>query len=77
LIVGLLAASDFDKAFRVFHTVFFPGKDNWVFDPHADEIIKAMPEEFFMNCAILIISSIVIISLLLILLGATAKRKSK
>lgn len=76
-LIGGAAALDFDTAFVVFHSIFFPGKDNWLFDPGTDEIILAMPEEFFMNCAILIISSIVIISLLLILLGATAKRKSK
>lgn len=51
---GAFAASDFDRAFTVFHKIFFPGKTNWVFDPSRDQIILVMPEEFFRNCAILI-----------------------
>ena len=55
LIVGGLAALDFDRAFVVFHTLFFPGKDNWLFDPDTDEIINILPQQFFMDCAILIL----------------------
>jgi len=54
LAVGLLAALDFDRAFVVFHALFFPGKDNWIFDPAQDQIILVMPEVFFRNCALLI-----------------------
>ena len=54
LILAGLAALDFDRAFTVFHAVFFPGKDNWIFDPAADQIILVMPQVFFRNCAILI-----------------------
>ena len=38
----------------VFHAIFFPGKDNWIFDPAADQIILVMPEVLFRNCALLI-----------------------
>lgn len=55
LLVGALAAADFDRAFVVFHSLFFPGKDNWLFDPGVDEIILILPQTFFMNCAILIL----------------------
>jgi integral membrane protein (TIGR01906 family) len=51
---GAFAASDFDRAFTLFHKVFFPGKTNWVFDARTDQIILVMPEEFFRNCGILI-----------------------
>ena len=54
LVIGSLAALDFDRAFVVFHALFFPGKDNWIFDPAADQIIWVMPEVFFRNCALLI-----------------------
>ncbi len=54
LIIGALAALNFDKAFEIFHGIFFPGKTNWTFDPWEDQIITVMPEEFFMNCAIII-----------------------
>ena len=73
--VGGLAALDFDKAFQIFHTLFFPGKDNWLFDPRVDEVIRIMPEEFFMNCAILILASIVVISASLIVIGALEKKR--
>ena len=54
VIVGALAALDFNRAFVIFHSIFFPGKTNWVFDWHADQIIRVLPQEFFMDCAILI-----------------------
>ena len=60
LIVGGLAALDFDRAFVIFHTLFFPGKDNWLFDPRTDEIINILPQEFFMNCAILILAVLIL-----------------
>ena len=54
MIIGALAAIDFDRAFVIFHSIFFPGKTNWIFDWHADQIIRVLPQEFFRNCAILI-----------------------
>lgn len=56
LLVGGLAALDFDRAFVVFHALFFPGKDNWLFDPRVDQIINILPQEFFRSCAILILA---------------------
>ena len=56
LTVGGLAALDFDRAFVVFHSVFFPGKDNWIFDWRTDPIILFLPQDFFRNCAILILA---------------------
>lgn len=53
--VLLLAATalNFDKLFLYFHKVFF--EDNtWIFDPRYDEIIKILPQTFFMHCALLI-----------------------
>ncbi len=74
--IGLLAALDFDKAFVVFHNIFFYGKDNWLFDSSKDQIITALPQEFFLNCAIMIIASIIIISISLILYAIFKKRKN-
>ena len=55
LIVGGLAALDFDRAFVIFHSIFFPGKDNWIFDWQTDPIILFLPQDFFRNCAVLIL----------------------
>ena len=54
--VGGLAALDFDRAFVIFHALFFPGKDNWIFDWRTDPIILFLPQEFFRNCALLILA---------------------
>ena len=56
LLVGALAALDFGRAFVLFHALFFPGKDNWMFDPWEDQIISILPQEFFRNCALLILA---------------------
>lgn len=60
LLVGGLATLDFDRAFVVFHTLFFPGKTNWLFDPDTDQIINILPEAFFMHCALLILAILVL-----------------
>lgn len=67
LLVGTLAATDFSRAFLVFHSLFFPGKTNWLFDPRTDAIINILPEIFFRNCAVLILGLIVTICVVLIL----------
>ena len=67
LTVGGLAALDFDRAFVIFHSLFFPGKDNWIFDWRTDPIILFLPQDFFRNCALLILA------LLLSNLGAEDK----
>ncbi|MBR2938177.1 MAG: TIGR01906 family membrane protein [Oscillospiraceae bacterium] len=56
--IAALAAIDFNRAFTVFHKLFFPGKDNWLFDGRTDPIIYMLPAEFFRNCAILILGAI-------------------
>lgn len=58
-LIGGIVAIDFDKALTVFHGIFFPGKDNWLFDWNEDQIIRILPQNFFMNCAILIFVSII------------------
>ena len=55
-LIGGLAALDFDAAFTIFHRIFFPGKDNWLFNPLTDPIINLLPQNFFMHCALLILA---------------------
>lgn len=59
-LVASLAALDFDRAFQVFHNLFFPGKSNWLFDPLEDPVILLLPEAFFRNCALLILGGILL-----------------
>ena len=76
-LVAALASIDFRAAFTIFHKLMFPGKDNWIFDPRTDEIILILPIDFFMNCAILIVSSIILLSAALIVYGVLTREKSK
>ena len=73
LIIGGLGATDFDRAFTVFHHIFFPGKTNWLFDPAEDQIIQILPEVGFRNCAILAIGLILLLCVIYILVGKKKK----
>ena len=59
-VIAALAAADFDKAFTVFHKLFFPGKENWLFDGRTDPVIYMLPTAFFRNCGILIFAVILL-----------------
>lgn len=77
LVLGSLAALDFDRAFVIFHTLFFPGKSNWIFDWRTDPIILVLPQDFFMHCAMLIGGGLVIFSLALVISGLLSDKKSR
>ena len=59
-VIGTLAAVDFSRAFVIFHTLFFPGKTNWLFDWRTDAIILILPEVFFASCAVLIVGLLLV-----------------
>ncbi len=77
LTVGILAALDFRKAFEIFHKIFFPGKDNWVFDTRKDPVIKMLPMEFFRNCAILIGAFLVLGCAAMLIFDGYMRKKDK
>lgn len=54
LLLGLWALVDFESLFTAFHTLFFPGKTNWIFDFRYDQIILILPEEFWARAAALV-----------------------
>lgn len=76
IIIGALASLNFDKAFEIFHNIFFPGKENWILNPLTDEIIKILPQEFFINCAILIGTSILVLSCTLLLYWGFKRKRN-
>ncbi len=59
-----------------FHPLLFPGKDNWMFTLD-QEIIKVLPMEFFLRCAIAIAVAIIAISACFITLEAVKAAKIK
>lgn len=54
LIFGLWGLIDFESLFTAFHTLFFPGKENWIFDYRYDQIILILPEDFWARAAALV-----------------------
>ena len=66
LLIGLLSTINFDRAFTSFHGIFFPGKSNWLFDANTDPIILLLPQEYFRNCALLILGTLLLLCGLLV-----------
>lgn len=54
LVFGLWGLFSFESLFTAFHTLFFPGKDNWVFDYRLDQIILILPADFWARAAALV-----------------------
>ena len=77
LVLGGLAALDFDRAFVIFHSLFFPGKTNWIFDWRTDGIILALPQDFFMHCAQLIGGGLLVFSLGILIFDKIREKKEK
>ena len=75
LVVGGLAAVNFDRAFVVFHHIFFPGKDNWLFDRETDQIITVLPQEFFLHCAVLIGAGLLVFASIAIVLSLVLQKR--
>lgn len=73
LAVGGLAALNFDRAF----VLFFPGKTNWLFDYREDPVILILPEEFFRNCALLILALLMLWCAVLIFADLWAGKRRK
>ena len=66
-VIGAMAAVNFDRFFTLFHALFFPGKDNWLFDPRLDPVIEILPQVFFRNCALLILCVLLAVCAALVL----------
>ena len=67
LALGIWGLIDFEALFVTFHTLFFPGKTNWLFDPNLDQILLILPEAFWARAAALTAGLAVGLSLLLLL----------
>lgn len=77
VVIGIAVAADFNAAFVAFHHIFFPGKSNWTFDERYDQIIKILPAQFFLNCAILIFVSLAVFCGVIVFLAIKEKRKEQ
>lgn len=70
-ILTLVIISDFNRAFVIFHQIFF-SNDLWILDPETDWIIRLLPEGFFMDMAAVIATTAAISLSVILLLSTTA-----
>ena len=74
LIIGFLAAIDFNQAFILFHKIVFRN-DYWIFNEVTDPVITILPETFFMHCFMLIVGLIIGISSILYVVYLRKRRQ--
>jgi integral membrane protein (TIGR01906 family) len=67
-LLGLWAASDFNRAFVLFHELVFRN-DNWIFDYRTDPVILILPEAYFMHCFAVILFIVAAGAFILLRLG--------
>ena len=73
-LVGGAIAINFDRAFVLFHEIFFRN-DFWLFDPATDPIILLLPDTFFFVCAATIVLLVLASVIGLFLLSRYFKKK--
>jgi integral membrane protein (TIGR01906 family) len=54
LVLGILAALNWNAFFLKFHELFF-NNNYWIFDPVTDPVITILPDAFFLHCAVMIL----------------------
>ena len=59
LLIGLACAIDFNRIFVLFHEIVF-NNDDWLFSAKEDPIILFLPERFFMQCALIIVGTVLL-----------------
>lgn len=69
-------AINWDATFILFHKLFFKG-DYWLFDWDADQIIRILPDTYFLHCALCIIGVVILGSFLTFLSYLLTNRKKK
>lgn len=75
-VLGAVLAVNFDRAFVLFHSIFFEG-DSWLLDPREDAIINILPQSFFFHCALVIAGFWLLSSLLQFYLYRTNLAKNQ
>ncbi len=72
-ILSALIMINFDRAFLLFHKLFFKN-DLWLFDPTTDPVITILPDTFFLHCAMMIIFLVILGSIVLFVIYHFRKR---
>jgi len=75
ILVGVIAI-DFDRAFIIFHHIFFDN-DYWILDPRVDLLINMVPIYFFIHISIFIALLFLFLSLCVIVAGSIYLRNMR
>jgi len=67
-IVAGIIAIDFDRAFVIFHHIFFDN-DYWILFPPRDRLVMMVPQQFFVNISIFIGSLVAVTPIIIIILA--------
>lgn len=59
MFVGIACAIDFNRIFILFHEIVFRN-DDWIFSRYEDPIILFLPERFFLQCALIIVITVLL-----------------
>ena len=73
IIAGIIAI-DFDRAFEIFHLIFFDN-DYWILFPPRDRLVMMVPIQFFVNISIFIGSLLAAVPILIIVAATIYLRK--
>ena len=76
MLIGVFCAIDFNRIFVLFHELVFRN-DDWLFSPYEDPIILFLPERFFLQCALIIVGTVLTGCIMLIALYIIHKNKQK
>lgn len=66
--IGVIAI-DFDRAFVIFHHIFF-NNDYWILDPRVDLLINMVPIYFFIHISIFIAAIMGVVPLIIIVISS-------
>lgn len=76
LMLLIMVTTDFTKYFIKFHQMFF-SNDLWILDPATDRLIQMLPESFFSDITVSIVSAYGIISVIIGVIGIYLLKKDK
>ena len=76
LLIGLACAVDFNRIFVLFHEIVF-NNDDLLFSPSEDPIILFLPERFFLQCALIIVGTVLLGCVILITMHIVHKKRTR
>ena len=63
VVLGILVGANWQWFFVTFHRMVFRN-DYWIFDPATDPVITILPDAFFLHCALMILSIVILCSVI-------------